>query len=65
MVSPMSLLVLSRKLGEQVQIGEDITITVVRITNQGVRIGIEAPKDSLIARAELIDPAVHEAKDKG
>ena len=49
------MLVLSRRLGEQVQIGDDITITVVRITNQGIRIGIQAPSDAVICRAELLE----------
>ena len=61
----MSILVLSRKLGEQVQIGDNITVTVVRISNQGVRIGIDAPRDSVIARAELINPAEPEVREDG
>ena len=51
----MAMLVLSRKEGEQVQIGDGITVTVVKITNQGVRLGIEAPADTNVARAELLD----------
>ena len=46
------MLVLSRKLGEQIQIGENVTITVCRIQGGQVRIGIEAPDEVAIQRAE-------------
>lgn len=48
------MLVLSRKLSEQIQIGESITITVVRIDSDKVRIGIDAPKVVPIARSEIV-----------
>ena len=38
------MLVLSRKAGERIWIGDDISVTVVRISGGGVRIGIQAPK---------------------
>jgi len=47
------MLVLSRKVGEKIKIGEKITITVVRFRNGGVRLGIEAPNDTRILRGEL------------
>lgn len=47
------MLVLSRKIGEQIQIGDDVTITVVRLADGAVRIGIEAPSEMLIVRQEL------------
>jgi len=47
------MLVLSRKAGDQVHIGEDITFTVLRIQGNRVRIGIVAPSQVPIARAEL------------
>ena len=47
------MLVLSRKVGERIWIGEDISVTVVRITGGGVRIGIEAPHESPVVREEL------------
>lgn len=49
------MLVLSRKVGEAIQIGDNITITVVRVTPQGVRIGIDAPREAVISRTELLD----------
>ena len=47
------MLVLSRKVGERIWIGENITVTVVRITGGGVRIGIEAPTELAVVREEL------------
>ncbi len=47
------MLVLTRKVGESFVIGDDITITVVRVVGGGVRIGIEAPDDCLVMRQEL------------
>jgi carbon storage regulator len=49
------MLVLSRKVGESFVIGDDITVTVVRIAGGGVRLGIEAPDDYLVIRRELQD----------
>ncbi|MCL2743805.1 MAG: carbon storage regulator CsrA [Planctomycetaceae bacterium] len=47
------MLVLTRKEGEQIQIGDDVTITVVRLNNGQVRLGIEAPKSTPVLRSEL------------
>jgi carbon storage regulator len=47
------MLVLSRKAGESLRIGDDIQLVVVRIHKDRVRIGIEAPRDVRIARGEL------------
>jgi len=47
------MLVLSRKPGERILIGEEIAITVVRIGPNTVRIGIEAPRTMNIVRDEL------------
>lgn len=51
------MLVLSRKTGERIMIGDQVTITVVRIGPNNVRIGIEAPRDMNIVREELCLPA--------
>ena len=47
------MLVLSRKPGERILIGEEIAVTVVRIGPNTVRIGIDAPRDMNIVREEL------------
>ena len=49
------MLVLSRKVGERILIGDKIAVTVVRITGGGVRIGIEAPPEMTVIRQELKD----------
>ena len=47
------MLVLSRKAGERILIGDQVAVTVVRIGPNTVRIGIEAPRDMNIVREEL------------
>lgn len=47
------MLVLSRKPGERILIGDDIAVTVVRIGPNNVRVGIEAPRSMNIVREEL------------
>ncbi|NIM06521.1 MAG: carbon storage regulator CsrA [Armatimonadetes bacterium] len=49
------MLVLTRKVGETILIGEDIKITLVRIEDDQVRIGISAPKDVPVYRKELVE----------
>ena len=49
------MLVLSRKMQQQIQIGDNITITVVRVTGKSVRIGISAPQDVRVLRSELAE----------
>lgn len=47
------MLVLSRKEGEQLLIGDDIVLTINRISGNRVAIGIEAPREVRIVRGEL------------
>ena len=42
------MLVVSRKIGERILIGDKVSVTVVKIGNGGVRIGIEAPAEMAI-----------------
>jgi carbon storage regulator len=48
------MLVLTRKLMEKLFIGDDICVTVVRLEGGQVRLGIEAPRDVPVVRAELV-----------
>jgi carbon storage regulator len=48
------MLVLTRKSSQKILIGDDITVTVTRIDGGSVRLGIEAPRDLFIRRAELV-----------
>lgn len=47
------MLVLSRRENEQIKLGDEIVVTVVRVAGDRVRLGIEAPTDVLILRGEL------------
>lgn len=49
------MLVLSRKTGEQIQIGTDITIEVRRVSGNRVALAVQAPRDVRILRGELKD----------
>lgn len=47
------MLVLSRKERERIRLGDSIVVTIVRVSGDKVRIGIEAPADVLVLRDEL------------
>ena len=47
------MLVLSRKVGQKILIGDRISVTVVRVGQGGVRIGVEAPEEMEVVREEL------------
>ena len=47
------MLVLSRKESEKIMLGDEVVLTIVRISGDRVRLGIEAPSDMLILREEL------------
>lgn len=49
------MLVLTRKLGENVLIGDNITVKVINIDNNKVQLGINAPQSVSIYRQELVD----------
>ena len=48
------MLVLSRRVGETINIGDDIKITVTAINGNQCRIGIDAPKEVKVLRQELV-----------
>lgn len=47
------MLVLTRKAQQKIRVGENITITILRVKGQSVRVGIEAPRDIHVVRGEL------------
>ena len=49
------MLALKRKVGESIQIGGDVTVTIVAIKGGAVRLGIDAPTATRVIRAELLD----------
>ena len=48
------MLVLSRRAGESVVLGEDITVTILEVRGDVVRVGIDAPRSLKVHRAELL-----------
>ena len=54
------MLVLSRRLGEKILIDEDVTVVVLGISGNQVRLGIDAPKEVAVHRGE-----VHERIQRG
>jgi len=49
------VLILTRKVGEALMVGEDVTVTVMAVKGNQVRIGISAPKDVAVHRQEIYD----------
>ncbi len=60
-----AMLVLSRKVGERILIGDNVTVTVVRIAPGVVRIGVEAPDNMTIVREELKNQPRSDARPRG
>ncbi|MFO0908496.1 MAG: carbon storage regulator CsrA [Isosphaeraceae bacterium] len=50
------MLVLSRKLGEKIVIGDNVVVTVVKIDRNQIRLGIEAPQNVGVYREEIAPP---------
>ncbi len=57
------MLVLSRKTGESITVGEGIVITIVAIRSDKVRLGIQAPPDVAVHRTEVVK-AIGETQEK-
>lgn len=51
----MLVLVLTRKAGEAIRIGDDVTVTVLEINGNSVRVGIDAPREIEIVRSEVAE----------
>lgn len=56
------MLILSRKIDEKIKIGEDITITLIDVHGDQVKIGVEAPKNVKVFRQEVFDAIQDENK---
>ena len=58
------MLVLSRKVGESILIGESIRITVVQVAKGHIRLGIDAPPEVIVLREELTRSAFNSTPSK-
>lgn len=58
------MLILTRRVGEALKIGDDVTITVLNVRGNQVRIGIDAPKDVSVHREEIYDKIHNDGYDE-
>ncbi len=58
------MLILTRKPGESIQIGDEISVTVLMVKGNQVRIGINAPRDIIVVRDELLKKGEHDANNR-
>lgn len=56
------MLILSRRPGQKIAIGDDIMITVVEVSGDRIKVGIEAPDEVVILRQELCEAVIEENK---
>lgn len=56
------MLILTRRLGEKIFIGDDVKVVVLGVKGSQVRLGIEAPKEILVHREEIYERIKNEKK---
>ena len=59
------MLVLTRKPGEKIHVGPEIIVTVLEVVGNKIRIGIDAPQDVRVLRAELLELVGAESANLG
>ena len=57
------MLILSRKIDEKIRIGDDISVTIIEVHGDQVKIGVEAPKNVKVFRQEVFDAIQKENKE--
>ena len=59
------MLILTRRVGETVMIGNDVTVTVLGVKGNQVRVGVNAPRDVAVHREEIFERINREEQDDG
>lgn len=59
------MLILTRRVGETLMIGDDVTVTVLGVKGNQVRIGVNAPRDVAVHREEIYERIRHEKTQAG
>ncbi len=59
------MLILTRRVGESLMVGDDITITVLGVKGNQVRIGVNAPKDVAVHREEIYNRIKDDNEEEG
>ena len=57
------MLILTRRVGETLMVGDEVTVTVLGVKGNQVRIGVNAPKDVAVHREEIYDRIKREKED--
>ena len=55
------MLILTRRIGETIKIGEDVSVTVMDVKGNQVRVGVSAPRDTAVHRSEVHERIQREA----
>ena len=56
------MLILTRKVGESINIGTNVKVTIINIEGGQVRVGIDAPRDVIVHREEIYNRIIEENK---